>query len=144
MPSATMTARTSVRDTGHECRYVFSVVAGVPPAVEPGVSPGGLSTGLCLAASGLPARIRAARCRPLRQPRWPLLQRLEDLNRDECPVNPRTGMSALRTQTRSDTATPGAGSALGEGSGWAARAGNFTAWLCCIIGPLVLSELFDG
>ena len=27
--------------------YVFSVAAGVPPAVEPGILPGGLSCGLC-------------------------------------------------------------------------------------------------
>ena len=27
--------------------YVFSVAAGVPPAVEPGILPGGLSRGLC-------------------------------------------------------------------------------------------------
>src|SRR5713101_2447101 len=27
--------------------YLFSVAAGVPPAVEPGILPGGLSCGLC-------------------------------------------------------------------------------------------------
>ncbi|HYV30613.1 MAG TPA: hypothetical protein VEO53_05830, partial [Candidatus Binatia bacterium] len=29
-------------------RYLFSVAAGVPPAVEPGILPGGLSCGLRL------------------------------------------------------------------------------------------------
>ena len=52
--------------TGHG--YLFSVAAGVPPAVEPGFLPGGFSCG-CGDIPGPESGFRGARWRP-RQPRY--------------------------------------------------------------------------
>ena len=37
---AEVTPKRAPQTAGQEARYVFSVVAGVPPAVEPGILPG--------------------------------------------------------------------------------------------------------
>jgi len=50
--------------------YVFTVAAGILPAVEPGILPGGYA-GVSPSIPRPEMPFRAARCRPLRQPGWP-------------------------------------------------------------------------
>jgi len=50
------------------------VAAGVPPAVEPGHLARRIAVRASPSVSAPKAPFRAARCRPLRQPRWLPLQ----------------------------------------------------------------------
>ena len=52
--------------------HVFTIAAGILPAVEPGILPGG-NVGVSPSIPRPEMSFRAARCRPLRQPGWPPL-----------------------------------------------------------------------